>query len=127
MNILPTRTIKKFGISFLRMESVGNGGKRTKGFPAALTASMRAIRIGVTGKLGSGKSLLIKAMEEHGMFAIRSDDLARDMMERDPALRAKLTQILGPQAYINGTLDRKFVASKIFSDRTVRKQVEAVV
>jgi|GEM_PF-774391 len=88
---------------------------------------MRAIRIGVTGKLGSGKSLLIKAMEARGMFAIRSDDLARDMMERDPALRAKLTEILGPQAYANETLDRKFVASRIFSDRNVRKHVEAVV
>jgi dephospho-CoA kinase len=97
-------------------------------------APMRAIRIGITGKLGSGKSLLLKGMEarmtdhpRRGMFAIRSDDLARDMMERDPALQAKLTQTLGPNTYTDGKLDRKFVASRIFSDRTVRKQVEAVV
>jgi dephospho-CoA kinase len=88
---------------------------------------MRAIRIGITGKLGSGKSLMVKAMEARGVFCVRSDDLAREMMEHDPSLRVKLTEILGSNAYSNGSLDRKFVASKIFSDRMLRKQVESVV
>ncbi|MFI5201249.1 MAG: dephospho-CoA kinase [Candidatus Kapaibacterium sp.] len=88
---------------------------------------MRAIRIGITGKLGSGKSLLIKAMEARGFYCIRSDELARELMERDPALRAKLTQILGPETYADSSLDRKFVASRIFSDRNLRKQVESAV
>src|SRR5579872_3853804 len=88
---------------------------------------MRAIRIGATGKLGSGKSLLIKAMEVRGFLCVRSDDLARQLMEHDPMLRAQLLQILGPQAYANGSLDRKFVASRIFSDRNLRKHVEGVV
>ena len=92
-----------------------------------LLAPMRAIRIGITGKLGSGKSTLAKMMEVRGTVAVRSDGLARELMERDPALRAKLTQILGQQAFAQDTLDRKFVASRIFSDRTVRKQVEAVI
>lgn len=88
---------------------------------------MRAIRIGITGKLGSGKSLLVRAMEEHGIPCVRSDDLTRELMEHDPALRKELVDILGSQAYSNGTLDRKFVASKIFSDTALRRKVEAAV
>lgn len=88
---------------------------------------MRAIRIGITGKLGSGKSLLVRVMEEHGIACVRSDDLARELMEHDAALREDLIRILGPEAYANGTLDRKFVASKIFNDTALRRTVEAAV
>lgn len=92
----------------------------------------RTARIGVTGKLGSGKSLLLKLMAEHAsptmrFVAIRSDDLARELMEHDPAIRNTLTEILGTKAYANGTLDRVYVASQIFHDRSLLKKVEAVV
>ncbi len=92
---------------------------------------MRAIRIGITGKLASGKSLLVSMIEARGAFAIRSDDLARDLMERDPALRAKLSQILGPKAFVDGKLDRTYIASQIFGGTSqagsLRHAVEAAV
>jgi dephospho-CoA kinase len=88
---------------------------------------MRSVRIGVTGKLGSGKSVLLRLMAEHGFATIRTDDLARELMERDPAVRLKLTEILGPKAYSNEKLDRAFVASRIFQDSALLKKVESVV
>jgi len=87
----------------------------------------RPIRIGITGKLGSGKSTLIRLAEARAIPVVRSDDLAKQLMESDPKLRAKLARILGPETYKNGTLDRAFVASKIFHDSALREQVEAVV
>jgi dephospho-CoA kinase len=88
---------------------------------------MRAIRIGVTGKLGSGKSVLLRLMAEHGFSVIRTDDLARELMERDSVLRAELTEILGSKAYSNGKLDRAFVASRIFQDKSMLARVESAV
>jgi dephospho-CoA kinase len=88
---------------------------------------MRAVRIGVTGKLGSGKSVLLRLMAEHGFSVIRTDDLARELMERDAGLRAELTEILGPKAYSDGKLDRAFVASGIFQDKSLLAKVEAAV
>jgi dephospho-CoA kinase len=88
---------------------------------------MRAVRIGVTGKLGSGKSVLLRLMAEHGTATIRTDDLARELMERDPELRSELTAILGSKAYSDGKLDRAFVASQIFQDTSLLARVEAVV
>jgi dephospho-CoA kinase len=87
----------------------------------------RAVRIGVTGKLGSGKSVLIRIMEEHGIIVIRSDDLARELMERDPEIRRPLTEMLGAKAYVNGTLDRAYVASQIFHDKSLLAKVESIV
>jgi dephospho-CoA kinase len=92
----------------------------------------RSARIGVTGKLGSGKSVLLKLMAEHAsptmrFAAIRSDDLARELMERDPTLRTELTEILGPKAYANGMLDRAYIASQIFHDKSLLAKVESAV
>jgi dephospho-CoA kinase len=88
---------------------------------------MRAVRIGITGKLGSGKSVLLRLMAEHGFAPVRTDDLARELMERDSALREELVKILGPKAYVGGTLDRVFVASQIFQDKSLLEKVESVV
>jgi dephospho-CoA kinase len=96
--------------------------------------SRRAIRIGVTGKIGSGKSTLLRFMEQRGMAVINSDELARALMQENASLREKVIQLLGDEAYRDGkaddpssALDRAFVASKIFQDSTLRKNLEAVV
>ena len=87
----------------------------------------RPIRIGITGKLGSGKSTLLAVAKSRGIPVVRSDDLAKELMESDPKLRAKLSEILGPEAYKSGKLDRAYVASKIFHDNALREDVEAAV
>jgi dephospho-CoA kinase len=77
---------------------------------------MRAVRIGVTGKLGSGKSVLLRLMAEHSSptmrFAtLRTDDLARELTN----------------AYSDDKLNRAFVASRIFQDKSLLASVEAAV
>jgi dephospho-CoA kinase len=88
---------------------------------------MRSVRIGVTGKLGSGKSVLLRLMAGHGFQIIHSDDLARELMERDGTVREQLIEILGKKAYSDGKLDRAFVASQIFQDKSQLAKVEAAV
>src|SRR5437762_12665425 len=87
----------------------------------------RAIRIGVTGKLGSGKSTLMQILSEHGMTVVNSDDLAKNLMQNDPHLRDRIITLLGGRAYTGATLDRIFVASQIFQDSVLREQLEAIV
>lgn len=88
---------------------------------------MRSVRIGITGKLGSGKSVLLRLMAEHGFQIIHSDDLARELMERDGTVREQLIGILGQKTYFDGKLDRAFVASQIFHDKSLLAKVESVV
>jgi dephospho-CoA kinase len=79
--------------------------------------------------LGSGKSTLIAIMAERGMRIVKSDDLARELMESNSELRAKLVEILGEEAYSASTLrlDRDYIASRIFKDNSLRREVEAAV
>ena len=84
--------------------------------------------------LGSGKSTLIAAMAARGMQIVKSDDLARELMENDSSLRKRLIEILGEKAYASSNtsskvprLDRAYIASVIFSDSGMRKLIESAV
>ena len=88
---------------------------------------MRALRLGITGKISSGKSTFARLLREQGIEVIDTDDLAKELMANDPSLRAEIITILGPKAYSDGILNRSYVAEQIFSDDELRHMVEAVV
>ena len=85
--------------------------------------TQRAIRIGITGKIGSGKSTLARLMAARGTTVIDTDSLAKELMERDPALRKAITALLGAQAYREDALDRAYVAGRIFPDARLRREL----
>lgn len=88
---------------------------------------MRALRLGITGKIASGKSTFAAIAREQGIEIIDTDSVAKELMVSDPSLRADLIAILGPDTYNDSGLNKSFVASKIFSDAELRMNVEAVV
>lgn len=88
---------------------------------------MRALRLGITGKIASGKSTFATLLRQQGIEVIDTDLLAKELMASDPALRAEIITILGPQAYSDGALNKSYVAEKIFTDDELRHKVEAVV
>lgn len=83
---------------------------------------------GITGGIGSGKSAVAAIVERAGIPVCSADQTARSLSESDPALRRKIVALLGEQAYrADGSYDRAFVASQIFSDRGRQKALEAIV
>ncbi len=93
---------------------------RPEKFPAAT--------VGVTGAIGSGKSVVCSAFSALGRKVIAADPLARELMETEPHLRDQLVTILGKAIFgADGRLDRKRVADRIFGDRRLRERVNAAV
>ncbi len=63
-----------------------------------------------------------------GVPVFYADDIAKDLMGSDFPLRRALLALLGPGSYRpDGELDRKYVASKIFSNSGLQKKVNALV
>ncbi|MFZ1978644.1 MAG: dephospho-CoA kinase [Bacteroidota bacterium] len=84
--------------------------------------------VGVTGGIGSGKSVVVEMFSRLGIPVLFADDLSKEISEADAAVRKKLVSALGPEAYsYEGNLDRAFVASKIFSSPPMRKKIEAIL
>jgi len=88
----------------------------------------RPLLIGITGGIGSGKSSVCALFRKMGVPVFVADDVAKERMVEDTSLRQELTRLLGPSAYrSDGTLDRNFIAARLFSNKALQKQIERLV
>jgi dephospho-CoA kinase len=88
----------------------------------------RILKIGVTGGIGSGKTAVCDIFTRLGVPVLHSDEIAKELSYSNQVIRKKLITLLGTEAYLSdGTLNRRFVASKIFSDKKLQRKVEAVI
>ena len=85
------------------------------------------VRVGLTGGIGSGKSTVAQIFEVLGIPVYYADISAKKLMNEDAALRLAITAIFGEQAYVNNTLDRKYISSIVFSDPAKLQQLNALV
>ncbi len=85
--------------------------------------------IGLTGGIGSGKSVVAARLEEkEGVRVLRADDEARRIMVEDPGVRAALVARFGPETFRpDGTLDRAGLAARVFGDGDEVAALNAIV
>lgn len=81
------------------------------------------IVIGITGGIGSGKTSAAKLFSEKGYKVIFTDERAKMLMQTSPTIKRKLTSIFGESAYAkDGTLNREYLAEKVFGDNPSSKE-----
>ena len=85
------------------------------------------LRIGLTGGIGSGKTTVAKIFETLGIPVYYADEAAKKMMNTDASLKEAIIKHFGGQAYSNGEIDRKYIASLVFSDPAKLKQLNALI
>lgn len=83
--------------------------------------------IGLTGGIGSGKSIVAKLFELLGCAVFNSDLVAKEVYF-DAEIRPKIIQLLGKEAYLNDTtLNKNYISSKIFSDTLLLQQLNGII
>jgi dephospho-CoA kinase len=86
------------------------------------------LKVGLTGGIGSGKSTVARIFELLNIPVYYADDRAKALYVENNSVREQVTKLLGDAAYTSkGTLNRAFVAEKIFSDATLLKQLEGII
>ncbi len=83
--------------------------------------------VGLTGGIGSGKTTISKCFESFGIPVYIADDEAKGLMKRSKVIKRKLVLLFGESAYKDGELNRSFLASKIFTDKTLLLKMNAIV
>ena len=77
------------------------------------------LRIGITGGIGSGKSIVARVFAALGVPVYDSDSRAKHVMAHDLVLRAQLQEAFGAEAYdAAGQLNRPYLARVAFNDAT---------
>jgi dephospho-CoA kinase len=86
------------------------------------------LRVGLTGGLASGKSLVGHALAELGCLLIRSDDLGREAQEpRGEAFEGIVREFGAGILTAEGLIDRRRLAAEVFADPERLKQLNALV
>ncbi|HNR28404.1 MAG TPA: dephospho-CoA kinase [Bacteroidales bacterium] len=85
------------------------------------------IILGITGGIGSGKSYVTRIFSALGVPSYDSDARTKQLYREDPALRELLIGILGPDVFSNGEPDTRKIASIIFNNTDLLKQINRTV
>jgi dephospho-CoA kinase len=82
----------------------------------------------VSGGLGSGKTLFTQLCAKHGAKVLNADEIVKELYSKDSQMLSELQEILGPEIVNqDGEVDKKLIATLIFSNDTLRQKVEAVI
>lgn len=84
-------------------------------------------KIGITGGIGSGKSRLCRLFAERGVAVYDTDAAAKRLMTEDAALVAAIQARFGAESYVDGALNRSYLAERVFSDAAERQALNGLV
>lgn len=117
------------------MTGAGQGGsRRADRLPGSAglrgsRGSGRAVRIGITGPIGCGKSTVARWLGERpGVVVIDADNVARDVLDQgEPALDVVIARFGRSFLRSDGALDRAALGRLVFADPAALRDLEAIV
>ncbi len=87
----------------------------------------KPLKIGITGGIGSGKTLVSGIFEKLGAPTYNADDRAKWLMNNNSKIVKKVVDLFGTEAYINGILNRTLIAQQVFKNKSLLEQLNAIV
>ena len=85
-------------------------------------------KIGITGGIGSGKTIICDVFRLLGVSVFHADNIARYLQQNDNIIRRSLIELFGENIYnSDGMLDRKSIARLIFNDKELMEKVNQIV
>ena len=84
--------------------------------------------IGITGGIGSGKSIICKIFATMNIPIYDADSRAKYLINNELPLKKSIKNLLGKNSYTStGEYNRKWVASKVFNNPDLLKQLNSIV
>lgn len=86
------------------------------------------MKVGITGGIGSGKSTVCRLFAQRGVAVYDSDSEAKRLMTESAELRRRIAERFGAESYAaDGTLNRSWLAARVFSDPQALADLNAMV
>ena len=87
----------------------------------------RSMKIAITGGIGSGKSYFSKILERKGVHVYDCDAAAKQLMADNIALQKAICQLVGPDTYKNGILQKNVLAKYLLNNKEHRQALDNLV
>lgn len=83
--------------------------------------------IGLTGGIGSGKTILAKEFSKNYIQVYNSDERAKFLMNNSKDLKDSLIKCFGSNTYVDDSLNKTYLSSLIFNDRKSLDLMNSIV
>ena len=83
--------------------------------------------MGITGGIGSGKTLVCSVLEKFGVPVYYADEEARRLMTTRPELIRQIKDLFGSAAYTGNTLNSYLISERVFNDDGMLNRLNEVV
>jgi dephospho-CoA kinase len=84
-------------------------------------------KIGVTGGIGSGKTMVCRILEHIGYPIFYADLEAKQLMLENIELKKSIYTLLGDQSYIQNELNKPYISEQLFKNPTIREALNNLV
>lgn len=84
-------------------------------------------KIGITGSIGSGKSLFCKFLEAMNYSVIYADDVAKKLYTDNEIVKKGILKIFGKEVFYGKELNTKLLAEIIFNDEKKLIELDSIV
>ncbi|MBX2930439.1 MAG: dephospho-CoA kinase [Chitinophagaceae bacterium] len=85
------------------------------------------LKIGITGGIGSGKSIVSNIFKSIGIPVFDADQAAKNIMNEDANVKNKLIKAFGSEVFVDGKLNRQYLANIVFTDTYALEKLNAIV
>ena len=83
--------------------------------------------VGLTGGIGSGKSVILEVFSSYGVPCYQADNRAKELMQKSPELIRQIKVLFGVDIYQDKKLNRSNLADIVFGDKKKLKSLNALV
>lgn len=85
------------------------------------------LKIGVTGGIGSGKTVVCRIFQSLNSPVYNADSRARYILNNNTILKAQIQELFGSKAYTNTGLNNTWISQHVFNDENKLHQLNTLV
>jgi len=86
------------------------------------------LRVGITGGIGTGKSLVCTIFKLLGIPIYDADLRAKQLVDESSSIKARIINVFGTAAFSeSGQYNRKFISSRIFEHPELKTELENII
>lgn len=83
--------------------------------------------IGITGGIGSGKSIIARALAERGFIVYDCDQEAKRIIAENTDVQRAIITLIGEESFVNGLYNTAYVAQRVFAEPKLLERLNAIV
>lgn len=84
-------------------------------------------KVAVTGGLSSGKSSVCHFFKELGAYVVSADEIVHQLLSPKTAIGQQVINLIGQDILVEGRIDRKKIAKKVFTQPSLLKSLESIL